>query len=230
MTAAEFPAAPGLVVLDNPECGDGVALDHSYTFEEVAELHLQSIERLPLGDAPTLVGLSMGGMILSAMAARLRARLPARTRFVFVVTTPNLPELPAITPDLERSWATVRKGNVDDFARILSPFFSRTFLAAHPDRAAEYFAHRAHFRNRQSPRALFRQLEAMRQCRAHEHFRALDDRECTFIGAAEDYVLGPLHNAALRALCPRASHVEHAGLGHMVHYERPEVLLDSLSQ
>src|SRR5690348_13039189 len=97
MAAKEFPSIPGAVTLENPEVGGGVWLDRDYSLEEVAEMHVASIACMVSSQDPTLCGYSMGGMILAIMATVFRSKLPARARFVFLMTSANLEE-PATAP------------------------------------------------------------------------------------------------------------------------------------
>lgn len=44
MNASEIPVIEGLIALQNPEEGNGVKLDNSYTLFDVAEIHLKTIK------------------------------------------------------------------------------------------------------------------------------------------------------------------------------------------
>ncbi len=225
MAASELPSVEGVIALENPEVGKGIALGREYTLEEVAEQHVCTIEReAPRADALTLAGMSMGGMIVAIMATRFRARLPARCAFRFFVTTPNTPENPAIPDALIAEWATARRGVVLDFERVLGPFFSPAFVRSNPTAAQAYFAYRANGGNRQSGSSFFRQMNALRGCPAYRYFSQLDPREAKFVGGADDRILGPSHNRELLSLCPGAEHTEIESLGHMVNIERSDLM------
>lgn len=225
MSAAEVNAGPDVCVLDNPEVGDGITLDRDYDLDEVAEIHAGALAAIDLADRPTtLCGISMGAMVLAIIATRHRHRLPRRSRFVFFVTTPNLPSNPAITPSLVDSWRQARPGDVRSFSQTLSSMFGATFLAHEPAKADAYFEFRATGGNRQSGRAFFRQVDAIRRAELGGAFAALDGSECEFIGGADDRLLGPSHSRDLQHLCPTATHREVHGMGHMIHYERPDLL------
>jgi pimeloyl-ACP methyl ester carboxylesterase len=223
MQASELPPLAGVTVLENPEVGSGITMSGSYSLEDVAELHARRIAELAGSGPLTVCGISMGGLVLSIVATEYRRLLPARTRFQFVVTSPNLPANPTIGDALMASWTEARPGDVESFARILSPFFATAFLRAQPAECQRYFEYRAHARNGQSPRAFMRQVAAVRRCEAHRYFARLDPRESSFVGGGDDRVLGPSHNRDLAALCPDAAHLEIAELGHMIHLERPDL-------
>ncbi len=226
MAARELPTFDGVVGLENPEVGDGITLEREYTLEEVAELHVRTL-RATLGTSSEplrLCGMSMGGMILAIIATEFRSRLPAQCRFHFFVTTPNTEDLPAIPDILLEHWATARRGVVEDFERVLAPFFGAAFLKAHPATARAYFSYRALGENKQSGRAFFRQMNALRSCPAHRYFARLDPKEAKFVGGAEDQILGPQHNRALASICPDADHDEVESLGHMINMERIDLM------
>lgn len=227
MHRLEMPAVPGLIALQNPEVDDGVALSEQYSLYDVAKHHLATILELSrIGTLPadgfTIAGMSMGGMINSILASKFRRELPPNVRFLFLVTTPNLKTNPAIPDALLASWLKAKPGSVEDFARILGPFFSPGFLSAQPGITASYFRYRANGENGQSPRAFFRQMTALRRFDGSETFPFITSEECLFVGGAEDEILGPSHNLDLRNLAPAAKHVEVKGLGHMINLEMPK--------
>jgi pimeloyl-ACP methyl ester carboxylesterase len=225
MAADELPTMSAVLALDNPEVGRGPALGRPYTLEEVAEIHVRRLEReRPEADPLVVCGMSMGGMIVAIMASLLRSRLPSRCAFHFLVTTANTPDNPAAADALVAGWGRIRPGVVDDFERGLSTLFSARFVHDCPAAVSAYYAYRASGGNRQTSRAFYRQLAALRACPAHEYFAAVDPAEARFVGGADDRLLGPAHNNDLRRICPGARHEEIAGLGHMVHLERPDVV------
>jgi pimeloyl-ACP methyl ester carboxylesterase len=225
MTARDLPLPEGVVALDNPEIGQGPSFGRSYALEEVAELHARAVGQMVARDERLVVcGMSMGGMIVAAMATEFRAHLPRKCQFHFLVTTPNRPENPSIPDELVASWTTVRRGNVGDFERILSPFFSPQFRTRHPEVAQVYYAYRARGGNGQSPSAFYRQMNAVRTFPAYAYFARLDPATAHFVGGAEDAILGPSHNRDLRDLCPDAQHTEVKCLGHMINIERPDIV------
>lgn len=224
MAASELPWFEGVVRLENPEIGAGERLGRAYTLEEVAEGHLRTIlAQAKPSDELTLIGMSMGGMIASILASEFRSWLPRATRFSFLVTSPNLPELPAIRTELFREWVAVRPGSTEDFRKILTPFFSDGFLKAAPDQVDAYATYRATGGNKQSASAYFRQSAALSVFEGGLYFPKVDPKEALFIGGGNDRILGPAHNAILRELNPEAAHQEIVDLGHMINYEMPEI-------
>ena len=74
IAADEMPLIPGLLALDNPEAGGACRLPEDYTLEQVAECHIRYLgeHREEFTDDLKLIGMSMGGMILSIMASKFR--------------------------------------------------------------------------------------------------------------------------------------------------------------
>jgi pimeloyl-ACP methyl ester carboxylesterase len=225
MNSKELPRVEGLLCLDNPEVGNSCKLAPGYGLHDIAELHIRTIEskkdELESGELH-LIGMSMGGMILSIMATRFRDRLPANTKFHFLVTTPNLPGTPAVPDSLLAQWATARPGDVESFRPVIEPFFAPGFRASHPTIVDEYIAYRATGGNGQTPGAFMRQLGALRSFDGSQHFPHINPAEAVFIGGKQDLVLGPTHNQGLEQLLPGATHIEIETLGHMINLEMPE--------
>ncbi len=223
MASSELPELQGFLRLENPEIADAPKLEGDYSLWDVARFHLKTIQTLGINrDTPfTIMGMSMGGMIASVLASELRAELPVRTQFRFLVTSGNLPELPAVPPALLKTWFEVKPGSVEGFTRIMAPFFSKGYRERNAQEAAAYYEYRAMGKNRQSPKAFVRQLNAVLAFDGRKTFAEVNPKECRFVGGAEDYIFGPEHDAALRGLCPDASHATLAGLGHMIQLEQP---------
>ncbi len=223
MRNTELPVVDGLHVLENPEIGEGISLISQYTLEDVAEIHAASIvELIPKYQSKLIiVGMSMGGMICSVLAAHFRAKLPIETKFRFLVTAANSSDLPAIPENLLSTWTSVTPGVLDDFEVILAPFFSRRFRESNPQAVEAYYCYRAIGQNQQIPKSFIRQMNALRAFDGTSYFSQIDPEEAEFIGGSEDYVLGPRHNVKLKELAPGAYHKEVLGLGHMVNLEMP---------
>lgn len=221
MAAGELPALPGLLRLDNPEIGSGAAFDGMYTLEDVAARHAAAIgaASVDASEAFWVIGMSMGGMIAAILASTYRPVLPPTTRFLFLVTSANLPGAPAVSAETLAGWQRARPGDVGSWSDVMGPFFGASFRGT-PE-AEAYFAYRAAGENGQSPRAFMRQVTALRAFDGARHFGALDGARSWFIGGGADEVLGPRHNADLKRLAPGANHQEWAGVGHMINLERP---------
>ncbi|MCX6106673.1 MAG: alpha/beta hydrolase [Proteobacteria bacterium] len=229
MAASELPSVPGLLRLDNPETGDGPPWEAvAYKLEDVAEMHAKHISTLGKTDL-VIMGMSMGGMIVSIMASRFRSILPANTSFRVLVSSPNLSSNQAITAAMLAEWKTAQLGNVGDFKRILGPFFSEQFRLVSDNKAQDYYSYRALGGNKQSPKALYRQIGAIFSYNGQNYWPNIDPTEMTVIGGADDYILGPTHNLDLKELLPGANHHEISGLGHMVNLEMPELFQKELS-
>jgi len=224
MAADELPAHHGLLRLDNPEIGAGPELGAgSYDLVDVAAIHAETIECLTKGreDPFWVIGMSMGGMIVSHLATTYRAKLPLDTRFLFIDTTANLPTNPAVPDAVMVEWATAKPGRVDDFRRILSPFFAPNFLVDKPALAETYFRYRALGENKQTTKAFFRQLSALRRFDGQLTFSKADPVSALFIHAANDQILQQSHAEDLKGLCPNVRHLVLPGLGHMANLEQP---------
>lgn len=225
VAAREFPTMTGVKTLENPEVGCGEWLERDYTLEEVAEMHVAKLASISKEGAFTLCGYSMGGMILSIMATQFRSKLPRRTQFIFLMTSPNFLEpAPILGTNKGPRAPAIKHGTEEEYALALAPYFSESFLARHPRRFAAYVRYRTLGLNGQTPQGLFRQLFAMQRCRAHEYISRLDPREATFIGSRADRIFGAEDNAALARLCPGANHVELEQVGHMIHHEQPSLI------
>lgn len=224
MASAEMPEIDGFLRLENPGISGRPDLNDGYNLKEVAKLHLESIQSQELCADFSVIGMSTGGMIASYLATTYRKFLPERTRFLFAVTSANLPNCVAVSDQLMGEWFKVKGGDTAGFRRIMAPFFSTTFRATHPDIAESYYQARATGKNQQSGSAFVRQLKALRNFDGRETFPKINPSEAWFIGGAKDEILGTSHNRDLKLLLPLAHHEEIVDLGHMINLEQPELL------
>lgn len=223
MRASELPALPGLLRLENPEIGEGPLWDRAhYTLVDVAEWHAKTIQSLGLPD-PLVLGMSMGGMIVSIMASHWRHLLPEKTTFRVLASSPNLRFNQAVTPERLASWQMAHPGHIPDFARVLAPFFSDRFLKDAPAQAHAYYRYRAYGENQQSGHAFYRQIMAILDYDGSVFWPHIAPHTMTVVGGGHDKVLGPSHSANLKSLLPGAEHLELAGLGHMMNLEQPDL-------
>ena len=225
MNAAELPRLSGLLCVNNPEVGDGDKMDRFYTLEDCAKKHLLTIQTLIKNDQLethfTLMGMSMGGMILSILATKFRDQLPLNTQFRFFVTSPNVKELnPNSTAQLFK-WIRGLPRSEKNLSPIVEQVFSHSYLKNHPDAISNYARYLSSGGNKQSLWQLIRQINAVRRFKGDPYFSKLDPKSSTFIGGKEDRLFGPKHNIALRNLIPSAIHIEVSDLGHMIHIEAP---------
>jgi pimeloyl-ACP methyl ester carboxylesterase len=225
MAADELPDLPGLLRLENPEVGDGVVLPPApYGLRDIAALHAQTIAAQCDPSAPLQVlGMSMGGMIAGWLATEFRALLPRETRFVLAVTSANTPAAPAIPDAVLAAWREARPGNLEDYERMMRPFFSKAFRERHPDVFAAYVRYRATGGNRQAPRAFLRQIAALRSFEGERIFAAVDPAEARFLAAADERAFNAAHVAELRRVAPRVPLTLLEGVGHMLNLERPDL-------
>jgi len=224
MAASELPKIDNIIALENPEIGNGVAMSGTYTLEDVAELHLPAVLEHARGEEEFfVVGMSMGAMIAAILATRFRSKLPKKTRFRFLVTSPNSEKNPAVTPQLLEDWKAARFDDTAIFSKLLTPFFSDRFRTQHSKEFMQFVQYRARGENKQRASAFRRQTAALKAFRGIEVFGKVDPNEVEFVGGAEDHIFGPAHSAELRVICPDAEHFERIELGHMVNLEAPEL-------
>lgn len=224
MQAKELPDIPGLLKLDNPGLGEGVKFGRFYSIEEAALCHLQTLKKLSdsLETPFTLIGMSMGGMILSVLASRYREQLPRDCRFRFLVTSPNLRELPALPWSYIGRWARALPITPKSIERLVAPYFGESYRKGNETFLQEYYRQLAYERTQSIP-SLVCQIHALRRFRGLEYFSKINPTECVFVGGRADVVLGPSHSQQLRELVPAATHHELPGIGHMIHLEAPHV-------
>lgn len=224
MKASDLPPIPGLLRLDNPERGEGHVFGRFYSMEEAAERHAERLESLKdqLETPFTLMGMSMGGMLVSILATRFRHKLPARCQFRFIVTSPNAGDLPALPFLTMLKWSKMLRRTPQSFREVVTPFFGAPFREKNKDFLEKYYETLAHTRD-QELWPLIRQIHALRTFRGMKYFSQINPEEAVFIGGDADEVLGPRHTKKLKELLPKAVHHELKGIGHMIHLEARHV-------
>lgn len=211
---------PGFA-MDNP-----VHFSQEYDLEAVASFHLiEIIKRYDRSKPLTLVGMSLGGMILSIIAAKFRHHLPEKTNFIFYMTSSNSKSLPLLSQKTLESWSAVKPGDEADFARILRPFFSSKYIKENEEQFNQYVRYRAHGYNRQTGKAYLFQLGALLRFDGDECFSSLNSETATFFYGEEDFIVNHEQMNHLKSLSPMANHVVIPALGHMIHIERPDLIL-----
>ena len=225
MAGSEIPKKRGFLALDHPGVAGAAPLSGNYTIEEVALSFIKKISLLPRDRSRefSVVGMSYGGMVTSLLGGLFRSKLPAKTTFHYLVTSPNLPENKAIKDPLLHSWMSPEKDRDAYFERVLTPFFSPGFLREKRDEFERYKDYRMKGGNLQSPLEFFRQLGAIEKYDGFRAFKSVDPTESHFVGGSCDRIFGPSHSQNLKDLCPEGSHVEVLGLGHMINIEAPEL-------
>ncbi len=227
MNSGELVLSDAIVKLQNPEVADAQRIDaEKYSLEDIAVIHLQKIKALvpSLQDSSAIFyGMSMGGMVLSILASKYRSELPKDSKFVFLVTSPNSKQNPAVPDELMARWFKVMPGDVDGFRSILHPFFSNVFRKLSPQLVENYIQYRAQGANLQAPRDFLRQLMALRNFNGQDYFAHVNPREATVISGAKDDILGPKHHQELLSLMPGVNESLIPDLGHMVNIERPKL-------
>lgn len=226
MSASELRMPIGFVGLENPEVRGTESIGETYQIEEIAKFHIERLKRLELDPNKPLylVGMSMGGMILSVMASIYRDSLPKNTKFLFLVTSPNLPSNPAIPQSLLEQWLEARPNEPATFEPILRPMFSTQFNREQNDRVIEYIRYRSYGENGLNSSGLFKQIKAIQSFDGQRYFSQIDQQNSTFIGGGDDKILGPSHTTNLKALAPEARFIDLSNVGHMINIERPDMV------
>jgi pimeloyl-ACP methyl ester carboxylesterase len=209
-----------VIRVDNRGSGWSRHAPRPYTIADLAGDARRIIDDLGLG-APTVVGLSMGGMIAQELALRWPDRVG---RLVLLGTRPpspaDSPPPPAVTASLLASppkGVSLRRFLRDGWATVTGPGFA----VAHPERIDEMAAAIA---RRPTPRfAVLDQARAIAAWSGAWRLRSL--RVPTTVVHGADDPLIPVHNGMrLAQLIPDARYVELAGVGHLVPYEVPEAV------
>lgn len=230
MSSVEFAEITNCIILENFEIGTNTReTKEAYTLEDQAKEHVEEIlknieEHRP--DKIRIMGMSMGGMILSCIASAHADKLPANTEFYFLVTSPNNEQAETIPNIVVQKWMTIDPENEDSVRKATLPFFSEQFLNNYPEKVEQYCKYRFERKNLQSPHAFMKQMAALRSFKAENYFKAIPQERCIFIGGGSDYVLGKRHTNELMRICPEAQHMVIENLGHMINIEAPRVVQD----
>jgi pimeloyl-ACP methyl ester carboxylesterase len=209
-----------VIRIDNRGSGWSRHAPRPYTIGDLAGDAHRIIAELGLG-APTVVGLSMGGMVAQELALRWPDRVG---RLVLLGTRPPSPEdsLPPaeVTASLLASppkGVPLRRFLRDGWATVTG----RGFAAAHPDRIDEMAAAIA---RRPTPRfALLDQARAIAAWSGAHRLRRLAVPTAVVHGS-EDPLIPVRNGMRLAQLIPGARYVELTDVGHLVPYEAPEAV------
>lgn len=213
--------------LQNPgfSSGEPEIFSQQYTLEDVAKYHLETILKKFDPEKPlTLAGMSLGGMVLSIIAATYGNLLPSGTRFVFYVTSANSKSLPLLDKETLMNWSKTKPGCLEDFSKILKPFFSPEYLAQNPQEFGKYVEYRTTGKNKQSPKSYFSQLAALLKFEGDRYFSAVDTKSSTFVYGERDSLVNGAQAHHLKSLIPNAAHFTIPHMGHMINLERPEII------
>ncbi len=232
MNIKEVQLPPNSCGLQNPgfSFDNPVHFSQEYSLEAVASYHLIEIVKMYDRSKPlTLVGMSLGGMILSIIASQFRQHLPEETNFIFYMTSANSKKLPLLSEQTLESWSTARSGNEADFANILRPFFSSKFLKENEAQFNQYVRYRAYGQNKQTAKAYFFQLGALLKFDGDNYFSSMEQDRSTFVYGSEDFIVDKEQRSHLMSLSPKANHTVIPELGHMINIERPDLILEMLA-
>ena len=126
MSSVEFSKQTDCIVLENFEIGTNSKNGKpAYTLEDLAQVHLEEILKQTKkygANKLRIMGMSMGGMILSCIASTHADKLPKDTEFYFLVTTPNNAQAEAIPDIVVQKWMSVNPENEESLKNILRPF------------------------------------------------------------------------------------------------------------
>jgi pimeloyl-ACP methyl ester carboxylesterase len=214
---AELERDHRVVRIDNRGSGWSRHAPQPYTIGDLAHDARDVIDRLGL-DRPTVVGLSMGGMIAQELAIRWPERVG---RVVLLGTRPPSPEDVApparVTASLLASpppGVTLRTFLREGWATVAGPGFG----LAHPEAVDEMAQAIA---RRPTPRfAVLDQARAIAAWHGGHRLRRVTV-PVTVVHGSEDPLI-PVHNGMrIAQLVPGARYVELPGVGHLVPYESP---------
>jgi 3-oxoadipate enol-lactonase len=209
-----------VIRIDNRGSGWSRHAPRPYTIGDLAGDVRRVINGLGLG-APTVVGLSMGGMIAQELALRWPESVG---RVVLLATRPPSPEdsppPAAVTASLLASppkGVPLRRFLRDGWATVTAPGFA----AEHPDRIDEMAAAIA---RRPTPRfALLDQARAIAAWSGAHRLRQLVV-PTTVVHGTDDPLI-PVHNGMrIAQLIPEARYVELPNVGHLIPYESPDAV------
>lgn len=210
--------------IDNRGTGWSRHAARPYTIGDLAGDARQVIDASGL-ERPTVVGLSMGGMIAQELALRWPGRVG---RLVLLGTRPPSPEhtappaaVTATLLSMPPAGTSLRRFLAERWATVAAPGFAD----AHPDLMDELADAVA---RRPTPRfAVLDQARAITAWSCAGRLRRLDV-PTTVVHGTEDPLL-PVHNGMrLAQLIPGARYVELPGVGHLVPYEAPDAVLDAV--
>ena len=215
---AELERDHRVVRIDNRGSGWSRHAPRPYTIGDLARDARDVIDRLGL-ERPTVVGLSMGGMIAQELAIRWPDRIG---RVVLLGTRPPSPEDVAppakVTASLLASpppGVTLRTFLREGWATVAGPGFGRD----HPEAVDEMARAIA---RRPTPRfAVLDQARAIAAWHGAHRLRRITV-PVTVVHGSEDPLI-PVHNGMrIAQLVPGARYVELPGVGHLVPYEAPD--------
>jgi pimeloyl-ACP methyl ester carboxylesterase len=209
-----------VIRIDNRGSGWSRHAPRPYTIGDLAADVRRIIDELGLA-APTVVGLSMGGMVAQELALRWPDRVG---RLVLLGTRPPSPEdsLPpaAVTASLLASppkGVPLRRFLRDGWATVTAPGFA----AAHPERIDEMAAAIA---RRPTPRfALLDQARAIAAWSGAHRLRRLAV-PTTVVHGTDDPLIPVNNGMRISQLIPGSRYVELTNVGHLVPYEAPEAV------
>ncbi len=211
-----------VIRIDNRGSGWSRHAPRPYTIGDLAADARQVIDDLEL-PRPTVVGLSMGGMIAQELAMRWPDRV---RRLVLLGTRPPSPEdtppPPRVTASLLATpppGTSLRRFLRDGWASVAAPGFA----AAHPELIDEMARSIA---RRPTPRfAVLDQARAIAAWSGAGRLRRVAV-PTTVVHGTEDPLIPVRNGMRLAQLVPGARYVELPGVGHLVPYEAPDRVLD----
>jgi pimeloyl-ACP methyl ester carboxylesterase len=214
-----------VVRVDNRGSGWSRHAPRPYTIDDLADDARRVIDAQAL-DRPTVVGLSMGGMIAQQLALRWPDRVG---RLVLLGTRPPSPEhtappaaVTAALLSMPPPGMALRRFLIERWAMMAAPGFAE----AHPERMgglADAVARRP------TPRfAVLDQARAIAAWSRAGRLRRLDV-PTTVVHGTEDPLIPVRNGMRLVQLIPAARYVELPGVGHLVPYEAPDAVLDVIA-
>lgn len=215
-----------VIRIDNRGSGWSRHAPRPYTIGDLAGDARMVIDDLGL-EQPTVVGLSMGGMIAQELALRWPDRVG---RLVLLATRPPSPEDTLAPPRVSAALlstpppgVSLRRFLRQGWATVTAPGFAQE----HPDLIDEMAASIA---RRPTPRfAVLDQARAIAAWSGASRLRRLTV-PTTVVHGTEDPLIPVRNGMRLAQLIPGAHYVELPGVGHLLAFEAPDAVTQLLAE
>ena len=207
--AAALSVGCRVVTVDLRGFGDSAPADGAFSIADLADDAAALLDALDVSRA-TVGGMSMGGYVALAMAARHPQRLDG----LVLADTRAAADSPEVRDTRERAIAVVRRGGVERYIESMLPrLLSRGADAVLRARVRALVTHR--------PETVALALEALRDRPDRTADLAAIRCPTLVLVGAEDEVTPPAEARVMAAAIPGAELVEIPGAGHLANLDAP---------
>jgi len=209
--------------IDNRSAGRTTAGQYPFTIAQAAEDSLSFLDAMGIEKAHVF-GISMGGMIAQAMAARQGHRID---KLILGCTMPR-PRTGFLSGLPRQIWLALQYlWNKDVRSRpwLVNIMFSRAFLAQHPEITRQFIQMTQLAKIK--PKAWWRQLFAMLCFNGMPHLASIKNPTLILVGT-EDLLISPRQSSILQKHIPQAKIYSFQGLGHGFVGEAPQEVQDQI--